>query len=155
MESQEQFFNELKEKRESVCPCCTRPARISRLKIHSTLAYMLCKLYGDSMGHSGHPHQYRHLSSFKYRNASGNDFSIAKHWELVETIDAKTHDKRSSGLYRLTPLGAEFVAGTITIPKYVYVFNNRVLYIEGETSIKECLGDKFSYYGSFVNVKET
>ena len=44
----------------------------------------------------------------------GNQFVLNERWKLIEKVDA-SH-------WRLTPLGLEFIKGTVSIPKYVWIF---------------------------------
>jgi len=106
----------------TVCNGCGRSMKVSRLKIHKTLATMLVSL--QQLGNGWH-----HIETFRpTKHGSGRDFSILKHWNLVESKPANSdEDKRTSGMYRLTDSGKAFVLGTIAKPKYVYVFNNKVI----------------------------
>lgn len=143
-----EFFDTLKRDNEAVCPCCERRARINKLKVHSTLAAMLMNLARVSNAIAGDLTSWVHVEAFRLSYASsGNDFCICKHWGLVEAREAgPDEDKKGSGYYRLTELGAQFVQGEARIPKYVFVFDNKTLNESVETvGIDDCLNNKFSF----------
>lgn len=124
-----------------ICSCCGRKVIISRLKIHSTLAAMLCRLYALGEG-------FHHVNDFRPHNhTSGRDFSILKHWGLVVNKPADlSEDKKTSGMYAITDKGQLFVRSQSSVPKYLYVFNNTV---QGESTdkveITNALGSLFSW----------
>lgn len=144
-----EFGEMLQRKSEAICPCCARRARINRLRIHSTLALMLCRLYYISQREWGEPQSWVHIEAFKPKQRTGNDFSIVKHWWLAEPKRAALgEDKASSGMWRLTDAGAAWVeaAAGARIPKYAYVLDDRVLSFSPELiTLKEALNNKFSY----------
>lgn len=142
-----EFKKELEEKSEAICPCCERRARINRLRVHSTLALMLSRLYYMAKREFNDPQAWMHIESFKPKHRTGNDFSIVKHWGLAESRRAgEGEDKISSGMWRLTPDGVNFVEGHTFIDKYACVLDDRVIsYGGGMVSMEDALNGKFSY----------
>jgi hypothetical protein len=68
------------------------------------------------------------------------------HWGLLETKKNTDKKVRGSGLWRLTPLGRDFIYCRTTMPKYAFVFNNRLeKYSKEHTDAVQALGKKFSY----------
>jgi hypothetical protein len=68
------------------------------------------------------------------------------HWGLLETKKNTDKKVRGSGLWRLTPLGRDFIYRHVTLPKYAFVFNNRLeKYSEEQVDVVQALGKKFSY----------
>lgn len=150
-----QFEAELREKNEAICPCCQRRARTNKMRVHSTLAAMLMKLAKVSNGIAGDLKSWVHVEAFRLDYAStGNDFCICKHWGIVEARAAdETEDKNSSGYYRLTDLGVDYVLGKASIPKYAFVFDNRVQrFSEERVNIEQSLNNKFSYAELFTHI---
>lgn len=139
------FEHELSEKNEAYCECCQRRARVNKLKIHSTLALMLARLYWQSVKTG---EDWVHIEKFRPPNhGSGRDFCIVKHWGLAIGKPAEDEgDKHSSGMWKLTPDGISFVRGELAIPKYKFVYDDKTVKHSTEiTLIKECLNNKFSF----------
>jgi len=69
------------------------------------------------------------------------------HWELLENKPKKDdEDKRSSGFWRLTQKGRDFLRHKITVPKHAFVFDTKLIKFSREhTSVVTALGKKFSY----------
>lgn len=152
----ENFRHDLLANNQARCPCCKRMARISKRKIHTSIALMLIKLYHVQFvkPHLGMRPGWIHLEDFKSERTSGNDFSIVKLWGLATPKPAGyEEDKRSSGYWRLTSLGKAFVLGEIRIPRTLEVFDNKVFRKSPETvDIKMALKDNFSYYETYVHI---
>lgn len=51
--------------------------------------------------------------------AVGGDFTILKHWGLIEEVPGKE-------MWTVTHLGATFLLGQVSIPKYCWIFNDTV-----------------------------
>jgi len=73
--------------------------------------------------------------------------SILQHWKLLERkAKGVDEDKRGSGFWRLTEKGRDFVRKKTTIPKYAFVFDNRVIKFSSQrVDVLTSLGKKFSY----------
>ena len=138
----EDFFNELKRGNTLNCPCCKRYAQIYKRRIHATVAYQLIKLL--SLGGFSN---YVHTNKLVPANQSSiGDFSKAKYFGLIEEKANADSSKRTSGYWKLTNLGMDFVRGFEKIPSYVLIFDDCVIEFDDEMiSITDCLGDKFNY----------
>jgi hypothetical protein len=148
VDQRENFWKRLGLGEDVECPCCRRMGRQAKLKIHSTLAFMLVKLYRSSMELHGQPTGWVHLQAFSPPNhTTGRDFSITKHWLLAEPKAAgEDEDKRSSGMWRLTDYGVKFVEGKIRIPVNMMVFDDKIMGVSDDVqNVEEALGNKFSY----------
>lgn len=70
-------------------------------------------------------------------------------WGLIEEVpDDADPQKKKAGFYRVTERGVQFVRGEIRVNKFVYLYDNRLLNISGDTetvSMQEALGDRFDY----------
>lgn len=121
------------------CPCCQRHAQAYRRSIHHSVAAQLIKLH--RLGGTAH------AKELIMPNMSGaGDLSKAKYWRLIEQLSGDDPKKKTSGHWRLTRLGRDFVKGEISILKYAHVWDDEVLAFSGpDVFIKDCLGDKFDY----------
>jgi len=74
-------------------------------------------------------------------------YAKLRHWGLLEPKgDDPEGDTKASGYWRITQKGRDFVRGLITVPKNIFIFDNKLIRVSGEeVSIKEALGKKFSY----------
>jgi hypothetical protein len=72
-------------------------------------------------------------------------YSLARHWGLIEAR-GDTGDQKSSGYWKLTEKGRDFVRGDIEVSKHAYIFNDKVFALDPETEdIWEALDNKFDY----------
>jgi hypothetical protein len=131
------------------CPCCGQLAKAYNRQIHSTIAKMLIRIY-LLWKSSIRPDQYHHLSAIiDGISATGiNDFSKLAYWGLIEEKprDPENSVNRTSGYWKITEKGINFVRGTVTVQKYAVIYDNRVLEFRGEqVNIIQCLGKRFSY----------
>ena len=69
------------------------------------------------------------------------------YWGLAYTKKDASKDKKTSGFWRPTQLGVDFIKNKIKIPKYVHVYNAKVVRIDDseKVSIIDSLGSKFNY----------
>lgn len=101
-----------------------------------------------------------HLPDFCKENKIGrsNDSALLRHWGLIEPkVGDRDDGSWRNGHYRLTVKGMNFVEGTITIPKYAYLYNQTLYglsdgdrYPKVDTTIKGSLSKKFDY-GELMN----
>lgn len=77
-------------------------------------------------------------------NTSSLDYSVMKHWGIIEPRGAAPGEQQKTGYWRITEKGKQFLRQEITIPRSVNLFNNkRYGFSEEHTTIKKALGDKF------------
>jgi hypothetical protein len=131
------------------CPCCGQLAKVYRRQVHSTIARMLIRaylLYKNSVT----PGRYFHLSYVidGISSTGINDFSKLVYWDLIEEKekDPTQTERRTSGYWRITEKGINFVLGNTLIDKYALIYDNMVLGFEGQkVNMKDCLGKRFNY----------
>lgn len=127
-----------------LCPCCNQNVYLYDRQIYKTMAEQLIELYRLSRTRRG----FYHISKLKPPKSGGGDFSKLRYWGLVEP-EPKNDDpeKRSSGNWRITQKGIDFVEERITIPKFCYTYNKKPLKLGGpDVSILDCLAkDRFRY----------
>lgn len=78
----------------------------------------------------------------------GHDFQKLKDWNLIEPDPRKplTDKKKTSGRWRVTTLGVDFVANRARLPEYVFTHGGEVVgYSEKRVKFSECFGNDFSY----------
>jgi hypothetical protein len=145
------------------CPCCEQYAKTYRRKVASGMASLLIEIYkvfrfrGFPKGFDD-PAHWLHMPGFIRRNriiANGsNDAAMMVHWRLVERADdilratgavSKAFaDHR--GRYRITDLGIAFVEGRVSIPRFLYIYNNKVVGEDEErATITDALADKLNF----------
>lgn len=137
-----EFMSKLRAGHEGCCPTCGRYAQVYFRRIHTSVALQLIQAYklgGDTM--------YIHTSKLIAKGTSGvGDFSKAKYWKLIDEMPHTPAEKKSSGYWKLTDLGVEFVLHGLKIQKFAVVYDDKVIDMKGALlSIEDCLGDKFDY----------
>lgn len=144
------FQEELKKGEGAHCPTCGRYAKMYRRRIHSNMARQLIALYriitpekvvnGQLVIGYAHTRQVREICGY-------SDFTLAKHWGLVQARPNEDDPSiKDTGQWTLTGAGLNFVRGSSTIPKYAYLFDDRLVgFSEDVVSIREALGKKFNY----------
>lgn len=121
------------------CPCCSQTVKRYKYKLHATLAAGLV----DLVLKFGERNDWIHASEI----AHGNNIGKAAHWGMIESKPNDDPKKKSSGLWRPTDHGAEFVLNTShRVPSHVFLFNATIYgWSETTTNINEALGNRFDY----------
>ena len=78
---------------------------------------------------------------------NSSDGTYLRQWELIEGMPSEEDgSSRNSGVWRPTDQGIAFAERSVTVPKHIYLYNNRRLGFSNEqTDIIEALGDNFDY----------
>jgi hypothetical protein len=125
------------------CPCCGQYAKRYVRKLNSGMARVLIRLCSLSRG--DRPWESAWVSIKKLEMVSREVHKLA-YWGLVVTDENEDSTKHSSGSWKPTDKGYEFVWGRVTVPERVILFDGQVEGFEGEeTPIWEALGKKFDY----------
>jgi hypothetical protein len=146
-EAKETFFKEARGQG-AVCPCCGCFGKVYKRKIHSGMAAVMVLLYRhQSLGFTHVPTLINATTSPAVAAAIRGDFAKLRYWGLIEEEHVLLNGaKKSSGKWRITGEGARYVEGSISVQKYVWVYNKMPLGFAGErVSIYDALGDKFRY----------
>jgi hypothetical protein len=119
------------------CPCCTQYVKLWKHSINSAIAMLLIYMY----------HTKREWVHIMKETKFTTMYGIAQFWGvIIQKTKTPEDDKRASGFWKLTDLGVDFVTGKISIPRYLYLYNDKVIRIsEEKCTIKSCLTKKFSY----------
>jgi hypothetical protein len=131
------------------CPACGRVVELRRRGLNSSMAYAVMIMYRLMMN-SSDPNKYFKMNEeiAKLKIPSSNiEYSKLAYWKLAEQNPVNENKKtKTSGYWRLTQKGIQFALSQISVPKYVYVYNNQVRKISEERiDIKAALENKFDY----------
>lgn len=141
VEARQQFNSAIKDKGAN-CPCCKRWGKINGYQITSTqtrgMIWMLKNFRKN---------EWIDLGKAPKWILRSKSMATLHHWGLLEAKPKKDdEDKRASGLWRLTPRGHDFIRRRTTMPKYAFVFDNRLIKVSKEqVDVVQTLGKKFSY----------
>ncbi len=128
------------------CPCCSQLVKLYYRNLNSGMALGLITLYKIAP-EGNFIHVPTEFTKRKINN-SNTELSKLSYWGLIEEMPQQENsESKTSGHWKITPNGISFVLGKIKLPKYVKVYNGKVLgFGEGETiTITEALGNKFNY----------
>jgi hypothetical protein len=126
----------------AVCPTCTQHAQVYRWSLYSTAVQALI-LFQRLGGTTDFTHS-NELKDYGYKGQG--DAARLRMWGLVERQSDQREDGGRSGYWRVTSLGERFVLGQVRVPKYAWVYNGRVLRMDGEpVGVREALGNRFNY----------
>jgi hypothetical protein len=124
------------------CPCCHQYVKLYKRPMHTAMAVSLIKLYRLSRERI----EYHHIN--EYVDLSAGDFSKLRYWGLVEEKqkDADDSTKRTSGYWKITDAGIQFVLEQAKVQSHILLFNSKFLGFAGDmVSIKDVLKNKFNY----------
>jgi len=113
-------------------------AKVYKRKVNSGMAVSLIKMYRAGGTN------FQHIPT----TVGGRSREEAKlrYWGLVEEELERRPDGGRAGWWRVTHTGRLWVLNRSTIPKYAYIYDARLLDMDGEpTSIRSALGEKFDY----------
>lgn len=124
------------------CPVCTQYAKIYRWSLYATAAHCLLLLY-----RAGGTQEFVHTSTLKEMGHKGQgDHARLRLWGLVEQNEEPRADGGKSGWWRVTAEGERFARGESAIPKYAYVYDSRLIRVDGpRVTIRDALGKRFNY----------
>lgn len=99
----------------------------------------LYRLHGKSYGHAAA------IYLFNKSNHS-SDVCKLRFWGILEEEKLRRPDGARGGYWRVTDLGEQFILGSVKVPEFAYVYNNRCLESGGRlVDIHECLPRGFDY----------
>jgi hypothetical protein len=108
------------------CPCCGQYARRYRFGLSEKNIYLLSRLYHMTGNTEDYVHIDRLADYARARIKGGTSFSILAWWNLIHERVNTDKDKKTSGFWRVTDLGVDFLHGVARVPKYVYSFNDTI-----------------------------
>jgi len=135
-----------------LCPCCGQFTKAYKRKITSTMAYGLIKL---NQAVNGEFHLEDKLKELDILKIVRSDFPKLRYWGLIRQLEGKRDDGSSrNGHYEITSLGRKFVNNEVSLPKYVFVYDNSPYKRTHDQQVKitQCMGSKFDY-NEIMNIK--
>jgi hypothetical protein len=125
------------------CPCCGKWGKISPQGMNETRALALLWLSRAPTNAEGWVDVPNVGPRWLLR---GKTHTTLQHWGFVEPGSHDDSTKRADGLWRITDKGKQFIAGTVTVPKKAYIYNNAVEGWSDEcVSFRDCFGRHFDY----------
>lgn len=138
------------------CPCCDAYLKIYKRKINSTMARNLIAMYKLTIRTGAtwmHATEIGKEASIKKKGKvpyPGMDIGHLQHWGLVAKASHQDgvnyRGGRTSGYWRITQKGKDYVCNKMTLPKYKHEFRQVVIRDSGDwVTIVDCLGEQFDY----------
>ena len=126
----------------TTCPCCGQFVKLYKRTIYAAVARELINLTRLCEGTTN----FYHITDFQVKRAGGGDLAKMEAWGLVEQQTNHETKKRTSGMWRITPYGRNFVFGLVSVPKYKHFYDGDVYKTSAEhITIRDALGKKFNY----------
>ena len=141
----DKFFAEAAERSGTHCPVCDRFGKVYPRRHNSAMATALIWLYQQ---HIITPWEFVNVGAKAPREIMKNGGSYASNrwWGLVEQEENTDTKKHTSGNWRITGQGIQFVQGEIEIPSHVLTYDaNCIDSSETMTNISQSLGRPFDY----------
>lgn len=135
------------------CPLCEQTVRVYKRKLHAQMARALVLIYRFF---ETHPDEWLDINNYLLKvgvHSGKSNVALLRHWGLIERRAGEKDDGNPNcGRYRITDKGRLFVQSRLTVPKYIRLYNNRLLEMDERqtTDIHSALGDDF-YYSELVN----
>lgn len=124
------------------CPECGQTVKLYRRNLYAKPAYQLILLYRLNRDNFN----FHHIKTTGNPAAGGGDFAKLRFWGLIEEYVNDDPTKRTSGYWRITDKGRQFVQRKITVSKYVLIYNKEFYGFQGaQVFIDDCLGKRFNY----------
>lgn len=134
------------------CPCCNQFAKVYKRRINVVMSRTLIRLYHLYQQNPLYHHVKEIVSGIS--DTGTNDFSKLLYWGLIEEkVKDPTNTKtRTSGYWRISQKGIDFVLNKISVPSYCYVYNGEAYQFSDEyTNIEKTLDKKFNYVNLMKN----
>jgi hypothetical protein len=103
------------------CPCCTQFTKVYRRKINSSMVRALVALYRKRW-------DFVHLPPV---DPSHGEAARLSYWGLIEEEPIFREDGGRAGWWRITPLGADWLRGQVTVPMTAHIYDSRLLKLDG------------------------
>ena len=132
----------------TTCPCCGRYVKLYKRKLTSSMVKALILIYKYfKLNPESWLHVENYLKDQKISAAVRGDFPKLRYWGLLEKqIDKRDDGSGRVGYYKITQKGIDFVKGKVEVPRFAYIYNQKVEQFDKEqTDVKKALGDKFDY----------
>lgn len=136
----------IKSKEGANCPCCGRFSKVYKRTINRSIAQSLRWMYQFAKDSGVDAWAYMREQA-PQQSIRANEYTKLLSWGLAEKMPSEPNSKKkSTGMYRITQKGIDFVEHRVSVPKYVFINKNEVLYVSEElTDFTSCLGEYFDY----------
>lgn len=128
------------------CPCCGQLVKNYKRKLYGSIAawlIMLVRRYRVDERFYSTSERWSLLT-----NSGRGDAAKLAYWGLIaeQPKDPDDTSKRTSGMWKPTEKGLQFVDGLVTVPSHVHVFDAKIMgFSETHTTIIEALGKRFDF----------
>jgi len=132
------------------CPCCTQLAKVYKRKLTGPMAYALILIERNFRTSGDWLHVPSYLSKWSKIGSAvrGGDWAKLVHWKLIEEKpEIRDDGSPRAGYYKITQLGIDFAQGRVAVPKFVYLYDSRVIQraCTETLTVAEALGSNFNY----------
>lgn len=133
------------------CPCCDQLAKMYKISISVNQVRLLFKLYALTLHKATPGDEYFHITrdiSKGVVDNVGGSFAKLVYWHMIEEKpnEPEKTESRTSGLWKILPLGISFIKHEVRVPKYSLVYDNKFYgYEGGSVDVISCLGKHFNY----------
>lgn len=126
------------------CPCCGQLCKLYKRALNAQMARFLIWIVKE---HERDPRWINiHESIVIQGRRGGGDFAKLAHWDLLEEKPNTDDSQRTSGYWRPTLRGNDFVYNKVIVPSHVYIFDNHIHgFSETFVTIFDALGKAFNY----------
>jgi len=132
---------------EGKCPCCGQTVGAYKRNLTSAHARNFLRMLKAGKDNF---HHYKEVS-----DGEGTDFSKPKYWGLLIKKPNEDPKMISSGFWKLTDKAILFIKGSIGLPKYAYVYNDRVLkFSDEEIKFLDLWNQEFDAEGLRVEIEK-
>lgn len=134
------------------CPVCNRWGKVNAIALRGVMVKTMHWLHQVGGG------KWVYVPGIAPRFVTRSyAFASLKHWGLVEqrhepplTKEERQagvqRDTRTSGMWKLTPTGYDFIFNGAAVPKHVFVYNDtRIGVSDDMVTARECAHEKFNY----------
>jgi hypothetical protein len=136
----------IRRKEGAICPCCDRFGKVYARSINNSMATTLRWMYDYAKIH-GSDTWINMRTDSPIESVASCEYARLVWWHVIEKkpIDVVSK-KKSTGIYRITKLGIDFIEGRALIPKNIFLHNDELLGESEEmTDFVSCLKDSFDY----------
>ena len=128
-----------------VCPVCGQLAKVYTRPMNGQMVEMLIKLH---IKHGENVYFHAPSQAIKLGYTNTGDFAKLRYWGMIQEkphpsgLDGKSH----SGWWKITHAGQLFIQNKIFVPKYVVLYNQKKIDMNGDrVNVVSALGEKFDY----------
>lgn len=128
------------------CPCCGKRVISQVHTITSGLTKYLERIYEEG-GYNNR--DYVHVTStiFDKDLVRIRRYSFLKHWGLLIALPGKGEKSKTSGMWKVTEKGEQFLRNKISIPKMILLYNKKLIRIGDEmVSRSDLRGKPFDFW---------